>query len=52
MIKLYSDIGDDILSGQQGADYFDCGDGVDVIIDFSLNEGYDTAGNCEEIQNE
>src|SRR5215203_5659106 len=49
--KLYGDIGDDILSGLKGADYFDCGDGVDVIIDFSLNESDDTAGNCEEIQN-
>jgi len=49
--KLYGDVGDDILSGLKGADYFDCGDGVDVIIDFSLNESDDTAGNCEEIQN-
>jgi Ca2+-binding RTX toxin-like protein len=49
--KLYGDVGDDILSGLAGADYFDCGDGVDVIIDFSLNESDDTAGNCEEIQN-
>jgi len=24
--KLYGDIGDDILSGQEGADYFDCGE--------------------------
>ena len=50
--KLYGDVGDDILSGLKGADYFDCGDGVDVIIDFSLNESDDTAGNCEEIQND
>ncbi len=49
--KLYGDVGDDILSGLKGADYFDCGDGVEVIIDFSLNESDDTAGNCEEIQN-
>ena len=49
--KLYGDMGDDILSGQDGSDYFDCGEGVDVIIDFSLSEGDDTAGNCEEIQN-
>ena len=37
------------LYGGQGADYFDCGEGVDVVIDFNLEEGDDNAGNCEEI---
>jgi Ca2+-binding RTX toxin-like protein len=49
--KLYGDVGDDILVGELGSDYFDCGDGVDVVIDFNLTEGDDSAGNCEEIQN-
>jgi Ca2+-binding RTX toxin-like protein len=49
--KLYGDVGDDILVGEPGSDYFDCGDGVDVVIDFNLTEGDDSAGNCEEIQN-
>jgi hypothetical protein len=42
MIKLYGDIGDDIRSGQEGADYFDCCEGVDVIFDCSLNESDET----------
>ncbi len=49
--KLYGDVGDDILVGGPGSDYFDCGEGVDVVIDFNLTEGDDSAGNCEEIQN-
>ena len=49
--KLYGDVGDDILVGDLGSDYFDCGEGVDVVIDFNLTEGDDSAGNCEEIQN-
>jgi Ca2+-binding RTX toxin-like protein len=49
--KLYGDVGDDILVGGPGGDYFDCGEGVDVVIDFNLTDGDDSAGNCEEIQN-
>ena len=47
--KLYGDVGDDILIGGPDADYFDCGDGIDVIMDFNLTQGDDRAGNCEEI---
>jgi Ca2+-binding RTX toxin-like protein len=47
--KLYGGSEDDILQGGPGADYFDCGEGIDIIIDFSLEEGDDNAGNCEEI---
>lgn len=47
--KLYGDVGDDILIGGSDADYFDCGDGIDVIMDFNLTQGDDRAGNCEEI---
>jgi Ca2+-binding RTX toxin-like protein len=46
---MYGDVGDDVLTGGIGADYFDCGDGIDVIIDFNIEEGDDRAGNCEEI---
>src|ERR671919_409255 len=42
---------DDILHGGQGADYFDCGEGIDIIIDFNIDESDDNAGNCEEISN-
>lgn len=30
--NLYGDNDDDILQGGQGADYFDRGEGIDVII--------------------
>ena len=46
---LFGDIGNDVLMGGEnsGANYFDCGDGFDTIIDFNLNKGDVTAGNCE-----
>lgn len=47
--KLYGDMSDDILVGGPGADYFDCGEGVDVVVDFSIQQGDDRAGNCEEL---
>jgi Ca2+-binding RTX toxin-like protein len=47
--KQYGGSEDDILYGGLGADYFDCGEGIDIIIDFSIEEGDDNAGNCEEI---
>lgn len=47
--KQYGGSEDDILQGGPGADYFDCGEGIDIIIDFSIEEGDDNAGNCEEI---
>jgi hypothetical protein len=46
---MYGDVGDDILVGGAGADYFDCGEGVDVVADFNLQEADDRAGNCEEL---
>jgi Ca2+-binding RTX toxin-like protein len=46
---LFGDIGNDVLKGGEntGANYFDCGDGFDVIIDFNPGRGDITAGNCE-----
>jgi hypothetical protein len=35
--------------GGPGADYFDCGEGTDVVVDFNVSENDDNAGNCEEI---
>jgi hypothetical protein len=35
------------MQGGQGADYFDCGEGIDMIIDFNLEQGDDSVGNCE-----
>jgi Ca2+-binding RTX toxin-like protein len=46
---LFGDSGNDVLEGgkNSGANYFDCGDGYDVIIDFNPAKGDITAGNCE-----
>ena len=46
---LFGDTGNDVLKGGEnsGANYFDCGDGLDVIIDFNPKRGDVTAGNCE-----
>ena len=46
---LFGDIGNDVLKGGEntGANYFDCGDGIDIIIDFNPARGDVTAGNCE-----
>jgi Ca2+-binding RTX toxin-like protein len=46
---LFGDIGNDVLKGGEdsGANYFDCGEGIDIIVDFNLEKGDVTAGNCE-----
>jgi Ca2+-binding RTX toxin-like protein len=46
---LFGDIGNDVLKGGEnsGANYFDCGEGIDIIIDFNPGRGDITAGNCE-----
>jgi Ca2+-binding RTX toxin-like protein len=46
---LFGDIGNDVLKGGEnsGANYFDCGEGLDIIIDFNPARGDITAGNCE-----
>jgi Ca2+-binding RTX toxin-like protein len=46
---LFGDIGNDVLKGgkDSGANYFDCGEGIDIIIDFNPAKGDVTAGNCE-----
>jgi hypothetical protein len=46
---MFGDIGNGVLKGGEnsGANYFDCGDGLDTIIDFNPAKGDITAGNCE-----
>jgi hypothetical protein len=43
-------LGDDLLEGGLGTDYFDCGEGYDVIIDFRKAEKDTAQNNCEEIR--
>jgi hypothetical protein len=42
--------GNDLLEGGDGADYFDCGDGLDVIIDFEPSKGDTHTNNCKDIR--
>ena len=39
---MFGDIGNGVLKGGEnsGANYFDCGDGLDTIIDFNPAKGY------------
>ena len=45
--ELYAGPDDDILIGGPVANYFDCGEGNDVIIDFNPAKGDTQANNCE-----
>ena len=47
--KLHGVEGYDNLIGRAGTDYFVCGEGTDVVLDFSVSENDDNAGGCEEI---
>ena len=45
--ELYGGPGEDVLIGGKGANYFDCGDGNDIIVDFDPGKGDAQSGNCE-----
>jgi Ca2+-binding RTX toxin-like protein len=45
--KLFFDSGDDTLQGGFGSDYFNCGDGIDNIIDYSEREADIHDVNCK-----
>ena len=47
--EIYAQDGDDALEGGPGAD-FDCGPGLDTVVDFSPNEGDITNDNCEDVR--
>jgi hypothetical protein len=47
--ELYGDFGEDILEGGKGADYFDCGENYDIVLDYDPGDGDILANNCEEV---
>jgi len=49
--ELYGGIGDDVSIGGKGVNFFDCGDGNDIIVDFDPDKGDTQSGNCEVILN-
>jgi hypothetical protein len=44
---LWAGFNDDALRGGSGADYFDCGEGIDEVKDFSKEQGDIVLPNCE-----
>jgi len=36
--------------GSNGADYFDCGEGTEAVIDFNITVNDENADNCEVIR--
>ncbi|MGH9980705.1 MAG: hypothetical protein ACRD6U_04020 [Nitrososphaeraceae archaeon] len=49
--ELYGGTGDDVSIGGKGVNFFDCGDGNDIIVDFDPDKGDTQSGNCEVILN-
>src|SRR5215207_4284559 len=49
--ELYGGAGNDVIIGGKGVNFFDCGDGNDIIIDFDPDKGDTQSGNCEVILN-
>src|SRR5215217_8945223 len=47
--KINAGQGDDELTGNGGADKFQCGKGEDTVTDFNEEEGDKATGNCENI---
>lgn len=45
--NLFGGRGDDVMTGRKGADYFDCGPGIDTITDFNTAEGDIKTPECE-----
>ncbi len=49
--ELYGGAGDDVSIGGKGVNFFDCGDGNDIIVDFDPDKGDTQSGNCEVVLN-
>jgi Ca2+-binding RTX toxin-like protein len=45
--ELFGGQGNDILKGGAGSDFFDCGDNIDVVLDFNSIEGDTMSETCE-----
>ena len=45
--ELYGSQGNDVLKGGPGPDFFDCGDNIDIVLDFKTAEGDTVSKNCE-----
>jgi Ca2+-binding RTX toxin-like protein len=48
---LVANFGDDVMLGGPGANYFECGDGVDTVLDYSPSKGDIISNGCEIVNN-
>jgi RTX calcium-binding nonapeptide repeat (4 copies) len=49
--EFYGGQGNDVLVGGSGSDFFDCGDDIDIVLDFKTAEGDTISQNCENANN-
>ncbi len=49
--KLFGDSGNNVLEGGRGADQFNCGEGIDTVLDFKVMDEDKITGNCEIVNN-
>jgi hypothetical protein len=45
--RLFGAEGNDVLEGDAGGDYFDCGEGIDIVLGFKPAEGDIIKNDCE-----
>jgi hypothetical protein len=48
--ELYGNQGNDVMKGGSGPDFFDCGDDIDIVLDYKAAEGDTLSQNCENIK--
>jgi hypothetical protein len=50
MMNFMGEEGNDLLEGEDGADYFDCGDSLDVIVYYDPSKGDTHTNNCKDVR--
>jgi hypothetical protein len=45
--NFFGEEGNDLLVGSRSTDNFNCGDGVDVVLNFNSTQGDKSESNCE-----
>jgi Ca2+-binding RTX toxin-like protein len=50
--KFFGEEGNDLLVGSSSIDIFNCGEGIDVVLNFNLTQGDKSESNCEMLYKE
>jgi Ca2+-binding RTX toxin-like protein len=45
--NFFSEDGNDLLVGSRSTDIFNCGEGIDVVLNFNSTQGDKAESNCE-----